>query len=156
MCLALWPGNVRALEGLASELATRADDASFRPADYVAGRLKQQRALALSAPSNATLASAAAAGTARGRSGEITNDQILDAFDRVGWNLTRAAAILGLDKSTLSRRLAKERAIRTLMKLTVAELQRQKITCGDDINAMAETLRVPAPLLARRLRSGED
>jgi two-component system, NtrC family, nitrogen regulation response regulator GlnG len=153
ICLAPWPGNVRALEGLAGELAARAAaDSNFKPADYVPGRLKQQ--LALIAPS--APAAAAVPVPARGRSGEITNDQVLDAFDRVGWNVTRAAALLGVDKSTLSRRLAKESAIRTLMKLTLAELQRQKVACGDDVNALADTLGVPAALLARRLRSGED
>ena len=154
ICSAPWPGNVRALEGLAGELAARAAaDSNFKPADYVPGRLKQQ--LALLAP-GAAPAAAAVPVPARGRSGEITNDQVLDAFDRVGWNITRAAAVLGVDKSTLSRRLAKESAIRTLMKLTLAELQRQKVGCGDDINALADTLGVPAALLARRLRSSED
>jgi two-component system nitrogen regulation response regulator GlnG len=156
LCLAPWPGNVRALEGLAGELAARADDPNFKPADYVAGRLKQQLVLVTTAAAPAPLATAAAPVPARGRSGDITNDQVLDAFDRVGWNITRAAALLGVDKSTLSRRLAKESAIHTLMKLTLAELERQKLACGDDLAVLANSLGVAVALLARRLRSSED
>ena len=156
LCLAPWPGNVRGLEGLAGELAARAGDPNFKAADYIAGRLKQQLVFVTTAAAPATPAASQAPVSARGRSGEITNEKVLDAFDRVGWNITRAAALLGVDKSTLSRRLAKESAIRTLMKLTLAELQRQKLAYGDDINALADTLGVPTALLVRRLRSSED
>jgi hypothetical protein len=40
--------------------------------------------------------------------------------------------------------------------LTIAELERQKLACGDDINALADTLGLPVALLARRMRAAKD
>ena len=90
---------------------------------------------------------------ARIRAGEITNEQILNAFDQAGWNITSAAKALGIDKSTLSRRLVKEPSIQLLAKTTLAELLRRKEACAGDLDVLAAQLGVPPALLARRLRS---
>jgi two-component system nitrogen regulation response regulator GlnG len=155
ICLAPWPGNVRALEGLAGDLAARVGIPDFKPAEYVSGRLQLQLAVS-SATSPLGRAVTATMPTPRGRSGQITNDQILDAFDQVGWNITRAAAVFGINPGTLSRRLKSEPAIQSLVKLSLAELQRRKLACGDDVDTLAASLGVPVALLARRLSSSHD
>jgi len=138
ICLSPWPGNVRALKGLAGDLAVRSSDgAAFNAHKFVVGYLKTQLTTARPAV----------------RSGEITNDQILDALDGAAWNITQAAKSLGVDKSTLSRRLSKEPEIRRLTKTTLADLDRQRQQAGGDLAALARALGVSEKLLERRLRS---
>jgi len=138
ICLAPWPGNVRVLKGLAGDLAVRSSDGpAFNSYKFVNGYLKSHLTTARPAP----------------RSGEISNDQILDALDKVAWNITQAAKLLGVDKSTLSRRLSKEPDIQRLAKATLADLDRQRQHLGGDLAALARKLGVPEKLLERRLRS---
>jgi len=74
-------------------------------------------------------------------------------LDKVAWNITQAAKLLGVDKSTLSRRLSKEPDIQRLAKATLADLDRQRQHFGGDLAALARKLGVPEKLLERRLRS---
>jgi two-component system nitrogen regulation response regulator GlnG len=138
ICLAPWPGNVRALKGLAGDLAVHSSDGrAFNSHKFVTAYLKSDAPLARNAA----------------RSGDITNDHILDALEKVGWNMSHAAKLLRLDKSTLSRRLSREPEIQRLAKLSVAELERQKESLGGEVSALARELGVSEKLLARRLRS---
>jgi hypothetical protein len=42
------------------------------------------------------------------------------------------------------------------MKLTLVDLERQKLACGDDIAVLANSLGVPVALLERRWRAAKD
>jgi transcriptional regulator of acetoin/glycerol metabolism len=150
ICSSPWAGNIRTLKGLARDLALRsADGTAFNASKFVTTYLQTQRALAPAQP----LAAIAQPTPARARAGEISNDHILDAFDQSGWNITSAAKALGIDKSTLSRRLVKEPSIQLLAKTTLADLLRRKEACAGDLDVLAAELGVPPALLARRLRS---
>jgi two-component system nitrogen regulation response regulator GlnG len=149
ICLAPWAGNIRGLQGLAHELAVRSADPRFKTYEFVLEYVESDRLLVPSRSSAAMPGPAAA----RIRAGEITNEQILNAFDQAGWNITSAAKALGIDKSTLSRRLVKEPSIQLLAKTTLAELLRRKEACAGDLDVLAAQLGVPPALLARRLRS---
>jgi two-component system nitrogen regulation response regulator GlnG len=148
-CLARWVGNIRGLQGLAHELAVRSSDPRFKAYGFVVDYIESDHLLAPQPSGNATAAAAAPLA----RAGEIGNERILDAFDHVGWNISQAAKVLGIDKSTLSRRLAKEPSIQLLAKTTLAELLRRKEACGGDTALLAEQLGVPLALLIRRLRT---
>lgn len=136
-CLSAWPGNVRALMGLAGDLAVHSSEgAAFNSHKFVTAYLKSEAAIAPPA-----------------RSGEMTSDQILDALEKTAWNMSQAAKILGVDKSTLSRRLSRAPDLQRLAKTSLAELERQRDNLGGDLSALARELGLPEKLLARRLRS---
>jgi two-component system nitrogen regulation response regulator GlnG len=137
ICLFPWPGNVLALSGLAQRLAVESTDPKFKCFEFVTADLKEQLATLPQKPAS-----------------DVTDDGILDALDQAGWNISRAAKLLGRNKSSLSRRLAKDPAVQLLAKLTVAELQSRLQAVGGDRRALAAQLGVAESLLARRLRAG--
>lgn len=91
-----WPGNVRELRNAMEHAATLARFATLAPDDLPAGLGEQHQpasgGAAEQAPSLVTLA-------------EVERRHILQVLDAVEGNRTRAATVLGLDRSTLYRKL---------------------------------------------------
>ena len=89
-----WPGNVRELEkevALAATLAGR--DAVIKPEHLSARVLDGPSTLPAATGCPATLS-------------EVERQHIQDVLDETGWNIQRAAEILGIHRNTLSRKIA--------------------------------------------------
>lgn len=143
ICMSSWPGNIHALVGLARRLAVESGDPKFKAFEFVSKELKKLQLLI--PPEDVSNAS-----------GDLTDDRILNALDQTAWNIARAAKILGRDRSSLSRRLAKNPPLQLLVKTPIAQLQRKLKALGGDLQALASELGLPEPLLARRLRSASS
>ena len=142
-----WPGNAHSLNGLARNLAVHSTDRKFKSFEFVADYLEDQVAL-----------------LPQGSSSDVTDEPILAALDQAGWNMSRAAKVLGINRSSLSRRLAKDRPVQLLAKTSLGELQRRLRAVGGDLRALsAETSASPnpfslaasAPLLRKPLSGSE-
>lgn len=134
ICAHPLPGNVRNLQGLAANLALRTK--AFK---YVVEALKD-----FGAPESASP-------PVRLRLSAMTLAQIIDALDQAGWSMSQAARNLGVEPSTLLRRLRKDPHVYGFAKLSVAALERWLADLGGDPAALSRELGVSEELLARRL-----
>jgi len=145
---ASWPGNFRALKGLAHELAVKATgNPAFEAKPIVLAFLERQPGVA----EPETTVQQSAPLPAR-RADEISRASLLDALEAAGWNQTRAAQALQISRAAFWRRVEREPDIAQLTKLRIADLIRQEEECGGDLTALAAVVGVDPGLLARRLR----
>ena len=95
----LWPGNIRELSNVIERVALLAD------ADVVTPDMLGLPAAAASAPSPA--ASAEAPRPLEAAVDDVERQHLLAALEATGWNVTRAAARLGVSRNTLRYRMEK-------------------------------------------------
>jgi len=84
-----WPGNVRELENVVERAMVLANPPSIRP-DDLPFQLSQNHAV----PANDTLEA-------------IERMHVETILHRMGWNITRAADVLDIDRVTLYNKIAK-------------------------------------------------
>lgn len=145
IAMAPWPGNVRALEGLAQELAIQSANNPEVDTHAIVNAFLAR--LPSSAPTPAQ-------GSARAESRapiEITKERILAALEACGWNQTRAAKVLKISRATFWRRLGTEPEIRRVLEIPLEDLLRDHQDCGGDIDVLAARLGISASVLSRRL-----
>ena len=95
-----WPGNVRELANVMERVALLADAEQVSPA-----------ALDLSRGSPRRAASAAPTPASTNSSPRWSGAEIEKALHAAGWNISRAAAHLGLPRNTLRYRMERHRAV---------------------------------------------
>jgi two-component system nitrogen regulation response regulator GlnG len=134
ICCHALPGNFRNLEGLAAKVSVEAK--AFPPV------IKKLREFA--APSDTR-------DLVRGKLSTMTLAQIVDVLHQAAWNMSQAARTLGVEPSSLSRRLRKDPHIHAFAKLSVADLERRLAAAHGDVAALARQLGVSTELLSRRL-----
>ena len=143
MCQYDWPGNVRQLVNVARR-ATMAV-AAGQPvslAEFVAPR----------APA-ATLAQAPSA-TARQprRPSDMSADDVLEAMQDNGWQISGAAQQLGISRPSLYKLLENHPVIRQPALIPPEEMKAAWSASGGDVAQCADRLRTPAEALRRHLR----
>lgn len=134
ICSHRLPGNVRNLQGLAANIPLK--DRAFK---YVVEALKDFGNPQSGVSPRATKVSG------------MTVAQIVDALDRAGWNMSQTARDLGVEPSTVLRRLRKHAPVYELAKLSATELENRLAAAGGDAAALSQKLGIPEDLLARRL-----
>ena len=101
-----WPGNVRELKNAVERAVVLCRDGRVEPADL--------RLTAFAPPEAAEPGDGAAGGGAAGGGGYrsislevLEREHVLATLTHTGWNKSRAASILGVERSTLDRKLKK-------------------------------------------------
>jgi two-component system nitrogen regulation response regulator GlnG len=135
------PGNVRDIEGMATNLFTCVGPGARDPRAVVAERLAAIEQLT------------PAAHEERPSGGRKARD-VAAALEASGWNRQRAMKLLGVSKQTLWRELRTRPELAKLLDFSLEELRRQVAACGGDLARLAAELGVPEQLLARRLAPG--
>ncbi len=131
------PGNVRILKGLAANIPRQ--DRAFK---YIVEELRKAGLPAGAAPAG------------KPRLNDMSLERVIDILDEAGWNISEAARRIGVEPSTLQRRLRKAPHLHALTTLSIPELERRLSSVGGDVAALARQLSVPEELLLRRLRRG--
>jgi DNA-binding NtrC family response regulator len=101
-----WPGNVRELRNVVERMAILSGDRitlDDLPAEGVLSEVRREH----SSPSNllATRDEASERLTLREYRGRAEKDYILQTLDEVGWNISRAATILGVERTNLHKKM---------------------------------------------------
>jgi transcriptional regulator with AAA-type ATPase domain/tetratricopeptide (TPR) repeat protein len=93
-----WPGNIRELANLMERVALLAEDAQVTPAVL---------ALPAAAPAERAPGPGAGARTLEAAVDDVEREHLLAALGETRWNVTRAAARLGISRNTLRYRIEK-------------------------------------------------
>ncbi|WP_374481406.1 sigma-54-dependent Fis family transcriptional regulator [Zoogloea sp.] len=99
-----WPGNIRELRNALRFAVAVCDDGVLATAHFPDGL--QAPVLSPAAPPLAVAMSAPATGASRPAGGE--RDALLDELRRCHWNISAAAAAIGVSRSTLYRRMQRQ------------------------------------------------
>jgi len=134
LALGPWPGNVRQLQNLASQLAALTSD---RSAEEIA---KPYLPDVLPAPSLLSTRS-------------LSRDQLLEALDRRHWNQSQAAKDLQISRETLRKIVGKEPQLRKVIELPLATLLQEQEQVKGDLAEVSRRLGIDERLLRRRLRA---
>jgi DNA-binding NtrC family response regulator len=102
-----WPGNVRELRNAIEQAVLLADFDVLEAAHFPFCKLLTPSAASL--PTGETAASAPALPNSGMKLGDVERDLVLQALERTGWNVTRAAQLLGVTRDTLRYRMEKHR-----------------------------------------------
>ena len=141
-------GNVRTLIGLAGQLVTDAGD-DPRAAHAVIVEFLAKRVLSISEP--VAPVPPASPRRIRRAPGDVTEEQLLSALEKSGWNTPRAAALFNVARNTFWRWLCRHPDLQKITDLSFEEISRGLESCGGDVDKLARELGVPPTLLARRL-----
>lgn len=82
---------------------------------------------------------------------EITEERLLAALEKAGWNRARAASSFKVARNTFWRWLCKYPDLRRLADIPTEDLLRDLQACANDVDKLATKLDVPANLIRRRL-----
>ena len=102
-----WPGNVRELRNAIEQAVLLADFDVLEAAHFPFCKLLTPSDA--SSPTGETAASAPALPNSGMKLGDVERDLVLQALERTGWNVTRAAQLLGVTRDTLRYRMEKHR-----------------------------------------------
>jgi two-component system nitrogen regulation response regulator GlnG len=140
-------GNVRSITKLAGQLVTDAgDDPRGDTHAVISDFLAADNLLAAGIPK-----SRATQKRTRTPDDEITEDRLLSALEKAGWNRARAATSLNVARNTFWRWLCKHPALRRLADMSFEELLRELESCAGDVDKLAAKLELPVSILSRRL-----
>ncbi|HEY0870415.1 MAG TPA: helix-turn-helix domain-containing protein, partial [Acidothermaceae bacterium] len=134
ICCHPLPGNVRNLEGLAAKVSVEA-----KAFPVVVAKLKE------------FLLSSERGEPVRGKLSTMTLAEIVEVLHQTAWSMSQAARTLGVEPSSVSRRLRKDPHIHAFAKLSVADLERRLERTDGDVAALARQLGVSIELLSRRI-----
>jgi len=154
-----WPGNVRQLRNLVRQIVLAGRDGE--PGMWLqAERLLQDAARTVARPDSTPASAprvelpAPAAKEPRKdyRSPEdATEDELLEALRANRWRIQRAAAQLGISRTSLYDRIEKSSRIRKAVDLSRQEIESCHERCAGDLDAMVEFLEVSKRGLQRRM-----
>jgi two-component system, NtrC family, nitrogen regulation response regulator GlnG len=142
-------GNVRTIKALAEQLVTDAAGDDPRAAHAVIVEFLAKRVLSIEEPAAPPAPSRRT--RIRRAPGDVTQDQLLSALEKAGWNRTRAAGYFNVSRNTFWRWLLRYPDLRKVSDLSFEELQRDLEICGGDVDKVAGKLGVPSTLVVRRL-----
>ncbi|HZN26942.1 MAG TPA: sigma 54-interacting transcriptional regulator, partial [Burkholderiales bacterium] len=102
-----WPGNVRELRNAVEQAVLLADRESIEATQFPFCESLAAATEPAAAPEGEPPRSAMPAGGVN--LGDVERDLVLQALNRTGWNVTRAAQLLGITRDTLRYRMEKHR-----------------------------------------------
>lgn len=139
-----WPGNVRQLRNLVRQIVLAGRDGE--PGMWLqAGRLFQDPVRAAARPDSTPARK-------EYRSPEAASeDELLAALRANRWRIQRAAAQLGISRTSLYDRIEKSSRIRKAVDLSPQEIEACRERCAGDLDAMVEFLEVSKRGLQRRM-----
>lgn len=151
MCNYDWPGNVRQLVNV-TRRALMAQRAGGEPA------LRHFVDPAVASPSSSVAAATPAAASAkseaatRRRLAEIGGDDVLNAMEENGWQISGAAQQLGISRPSLYKLIEAHPAIRSATAIPADQIEAALGASGGDLEACAARLKTPSEALRRHLR----
>ncbi|SFU29614.1 sigma-54-dependent transcriptional regulator [Pseudoduganella namucuonensis] len=156
-CLADWPGNVRQLENVVRRalLALDAGEAlppELLPAPRGPGAAPESTPQSTREPV-AESAPASAAAPSRTVLEEVSEQAVLEAMRRGGWQIRAAAQALGVSRPSMYKLLARHPQIRPAHAIPRAELEQALLRNGQDLARCAAELQTPGEPLRRHLRA---
>jgi two-component system nitrogen regulation response regulator GlnG len=137
LALGTWPGNVRQLQNLASQLA------AWTPTTTTIETIVKPFLPSITPASAPSLLS----------SRPLSRDQLLAALHRTNWNQRHAAKELGIARETLRKLLAKEPQLRSVIEMRLPDLIEEQRQLGGDLGELSRRLGIDEALLRLRLRS---
>ena len=149
-----WPGNVRELRNVARQLAVLLSQGDVR--------LERLRlAPEVTTPKTPVLARAERASRAKEpprKPGEVSDEELLSALERADWRLERAAAALGISRTSLYRRIESHPQLRKSKDLSAAEINAALAAADGDVDRAARALKISKAGLRLRLKDlgGQD
>ncbi|UUZ49121.1 hypothetical protein LP420_01195 [Massilia sp. B-10] len=147
MCNYDWPGNIRQLVNV-TRRAVMTQRAGGVPA---LGQFVD-----LAAPARADTQAAPAeksAAAARRLLADIGDDDLLQAMEDNGWQISGAAQQLGISRPSLYKLIEAHPGIRTAAAIGADELGAAWQACGADLASCAAYLKTPSEALRRHLRA---
>ena len=135
-----WPGNIREIENVAGQIVL------FSRGQTTAAIPPSVRALLAQDPGRASAPVAS-----RTPDGKISAEQVSEALARGKGSASRAAAILGVSRTTYYELRKRNSSIRSISEIGDAELAACRDECGGDVARMAQRLGVPLKALKDRL-----
>jgi two-component system, NtrC family, nitrogen regulation response regulator GlnG len=152
-----WPGNVRQLRNLVRQIVLAGRDGEpgmWLQAGRLFQRFFQDDARAAARPDSTPTAGVPPVELPRKdyRSPEAaTEDELLEALRANRWRIQRAAAQLGISRTSLYDRIEKSSRIRKAVDLSHQEIEACHERCAGDLDAMVEFLEVSKRGLQRRM-----
>jgi two-component system nitrogen regulation response regulator GlnG len=148
-----WPGNVRELHNAALQLAlANRGERAFRVPEPLGERLASLRVARAPAPSAAASPQPDAAPRPVKRARALSDEDILAALERNGFNLSRTAGELDISRTTLHTRLELSPMLRKASDLAPDEIAHALAAAGNDMAAAAAALRVSERGLVLHIR----
>jgi DNA-binding NtrC family response regulator len=143
-----WPGNVRQLRNLARQLALAAADGAPLGSSPAVERILGTGREEPPAPGRAPRRGAPPA--------EITEAELRQALAACGYRPARAAAMLGIGRTSIYRLMERVPGLRTVEDIPEEEIVCCHRECGGDLKAMSERLEVSERALRLRIRRLKD
>ena len=148
MCRHHWPGNVRQLGNVVRRIAICLRAGELPDFDALAGP-----PLAPSGMPAGAATTAVAAAPARVSLAGLSEQAIVDALQRHGWEIQGAALQLGISRSSLYKLLEQHPRIRRAEAIPIDEIQAALKAGAGDLGRCAARLQTPREALRRYLRS---
>ncbi len=146
MAMAPWPGNVRQLRNVATELALANRDAD-------SAQLPAHLATALAGPDTLGAGSGPHGTQPFPTTEGPSHEAVMEALARRGFNRAQAARDLGISRTTLYQHLRDDPTVGLLTRLSDAQFLNSLDQCNGDLRLLAHRMRVP--LGSVKLRAGK-
>ncbi|MFL6658125.1 MAG: sigma 54-interacting transcriptional regulator [Massilia sp.] len=148
ICNYEWPGNIRQLANVARRalMAQRAGQAPAL-AHFIRGPLSP------SALAATEVAAGRSESQPRRSLASITDDELMQAMDENGWQISGAAQQMGISRPSLYKLIVAHPAIRAAAVIPHEEIRAALAAQGQDVGRCAAQLKTPAEALRRHLRA---
>ncbi len=141
-----WPGNVRQLRNVARQLLVAREEGP-EAIEEVLSELERPQKVERPPERAESIAKAAR------RPADVADEEIIKTLANNGWRMERAAAELGISRTSLYRRIDKIPELKKSKDLSTEQIEAAMAGANNNISAAAKMLRVSEPGL--RLRLGE-
>ncbi|MDJ0836460.1 MAG: sigma 54-interacting transcriptional regulator [Acidobacteriota bacterium] len=131
-----WPGNVRQLRNLVSQLVIANRGAPTLKLNAASRQMLDQKANAVKPPKDAR---------------DLSDRELVEALRANRFDIKATSAALGVSRGALYRKIEKCPLVRKAADLDRADLQKVYDECDGDIEAMVDQLEVSASALRRRI-----
>ncbi|MEM9599200.1 MAG: sigma 54-interacting transcriptional regulator [Acidobacteriota bacterium] len=155
-----WPGNVRQLRNIAREWSISQAGGQAEPGPQLRRLLAAVEGTPSAADPTAVPPAIAKSQEAPPRlegpppraPASVGREELLATLKANRWRLKPTAGALGISRSSLYRRMRAEPDLRTAAQLTDDEIEAARQRVGDDLETLADALRVSTDGLRQRLR----